>query len=1125
MEKKILSIAICLILIQMIGKAQNSEYTLQNYHPPSPSAFQFLKYDEMPVSEYTGIPNISIPLYQIKEDGVEIPINLTYHAGGIRVNQEASWVGLGWDMNFGSIVQEINHRDDYASTTIRLQPDWNESPVPSLYIQKYSDILHGILTDGWNNRDSVVPCKPYFSYRIYSAYPISIGTGPSTAFSSQIVAHAYLLPLNGNRDSQTVATDIIENPNYDPEPDIFTANFLGHSIKFIRNPLNNQIIVLNKQGYVVTRTGDIYKILDPSGVEYDFEQNTTVTSYTNTYNSFLSGSGPTLPSSRIWVLTKIITRNKRQILFNYSQSGTVNNYPNYSEKWDTVLNSVGSSWTAGQMEDYYQLPIVNGGQVGKSISYSNESRFTLNSIIFPNGEVDLFTSGRSDLLGGQRLDSLKIKSIGNVFKSVQFNYTYWNSSGVGGMQFQPDSASNYGSTANLRLKLLSVQDNSGAVYSFTYNENLLPAKNSLAQDFWGFYNGQLNDKSLIPNPARLNSTQLSGATGIPDNGNNNSANLTYATSGMLLGIRYPTGGSITFEYELNQFNNYWVPDFTSTTNVNSSGNGLRIHAINYNDSITSSSKRTVYSYSVGKASIPVQLSRQFSANSIQSFPINGGANPGSTTGYTIFEMSGKGFYSSSSLSSGNYVGYDTVTRQDVDLSGATIGRTVSIFYNTPDNVSTSAYNISQLSVSAPVVKQLVNWSPGSISNFENGKLQTALIYDKQNALLRKTQNTYTNVLSNIYYGARFLGYDQLYYSDGNGGGALPKTLTEYYPIYDFESLPNTSTTTDYSVAGDSIVNTTVLGFDGYDQLNYKQITTSTTSDYLQENYSHAYEYYSNTGDPSLWYANILSEVTDVITRRIHTNNGTFTNTYRYDKNYTTVNGRIVPSKVTINPEPDLNTVPKIITYDQYDTLGNLQQYTADGITNSILWDYNNDLVIAEIKNASLSNVAYTSFEADGSGNWVTNSITIDSLSAAVTGRKSCVLGSGSISKFGLTTGSVYIVSYWSNNGPKAVAGGSGSVTTGRTYKGWTYYEHTITASMSTFIISGSGSIDELRLYPQGALMTTYSHAPMIGMTSQCDPNNKIMYYDYDSIGRLMDIKDQNGNIIKTYKYHYLGQLN
>src|SRR5579872_2246020 len=96
------------------AKGQNPyQPNITGANPVTPSAFQFIKYTELPVSEYTGIPNISIPLYQIKEDDIDLPVDLTYHSVGIRVNQEASWVGLGWDLSFGSIVQDINDVDDY----------------------------------------------------------------------------------------------------------------------------------------------------------------------------------------------------------------------------------------------------------------------------------------------------------------------------------------------------------------------------------------------------------------------------------------------------------------------------------------------------------------------------------------------------------------------------------------------------------------------------------------------------------------------------------------------------------------------------------------------------------------------------------------------------------------------------------------------------------------------------------------------------------------------------------------------------------------------------------------------------------------------------------------------------
>ncbi|MFY0602299.1 MAG: hypothetical protein JXQ93_00005, partial [Flavobacteriaceae bacterium] len=69
--------------------------------PPSPEAASLGKFTEVPISHYTGVPNISIPIYTINANGISVPIQLSYHARGVQVSEVASRVGLGWALSYG----------------------------------------------------------------------------------------------------------------------------------------------------------------------------------------------------------------------------------------------------------------------------------------------------------------------------------------------------------------------------------------------------------------------------------------------------------------------------------------------------------------------------------------------------------------------------------------------------------------------------------------------------------------------------------------------------------------------------------------------------------------------------------------------------------------------------------------------------------------------------------------------------------------------------------------------------------------------------------------------------------------------------------------------------------------
>ncbi len=91
---------------------------------------------------------------------------------------------------------------------------------------------------------------------------------------------------------------------------------------------------------------------------------------------------------------------------------------------------------------------------------------------------------------------------------------------------------------------------------------------------------------------------------------------------------------------------------------------------------------------------------------------------------------------------------------------------------------------------------------------------------------------------------------------------------------------------------------------------------------------------------------------------------------------------------------------------------------------------------------------------------------------------------------------------------------------------WERNDSTITVDeYSTTLNIGSEGvyIDEIRLHPPDAQMTTYTYDPLIGMTSETDPNGLTTYYEYDSFGRLEYIKDNDRNILKAYRYHYADQ--
>ena len=224
---------------------------------------------------------------------------------------------------------------------------------------------------------------------------------------------------------------------------------------------------------------------------------------------------------------------------------------------------------------------------------------------------------------------------------------------------------------------------------------------------------------------------------------------------------------------------------------------------------------------------------------------------------------------------------------------------------------------------------------------------------------------------------------------------------------------------------------------------------------------------------------------------------------------------------------DANATPyyrKVGTFSKYDGHNNLTERSKDtDVIASFIWDYDAQYPVAEVINATSDDIAFTSFEADGTGNWTVPSAL--RYTEARTGFKCYDVANGTIRKSGLVQNRKYELSFWAKANSAILVNGAAPQASGLPVNGWQYYYATITGSASTTeaVVSGNGYIDEVRLAPANAQMTTYTYEPQVGVRSVTDANNQTLFYEYDALQRLKLIRDSRLNPVKTYTYHFAGQ--
>jgi hypothetical protein len=150
-QKTLFCLGLLFVFSFETGISQNPESNpdiknLQVNVPAAPEAEAFKEYVDVPVNEYTGVANINIPLYTLSEKGMSVPVSLSYHPGGIRVSEEATWVGLDWSLNAGGVItREIRDKDDFE--------------FPSRFCELPASYLPGYINN-YNQQIDKLPANP-----------------------------------------------------------------------------------------------------------------------------------------------------------------------------------------------------------------------------------------------------------------------------------------------------------------------------------------------------------------------------------------------------------------------------------------------------------------------------------------------------------------------------------------------------------------------------------------------------------------------------------------------------------------------------------------------------------------------------------------------------------------------------------------------------------------------------------------------------------------------------------------------------------------------------------------------------------------------------------------------------
>lgn len=1112
----------------------------------------------------TGTPEINIPLYSYSDarNNLATSVSLSYVGGnGIKANDIASAVGTGWDLAVGGAITRIQNGE----------PD----------DQKFVD-LNTIIT--LPDRKDKLVYGLELNVKVNHYYPngyLYTDVSPSTSITDKVTYNP-LFPLHVFREQYKPNSEDREQDLFVFRFNGQTGKFVigkDRSVLLLEDrKLKVEFTETDMTGLKIRTRINKFKITDETGIEYIFDEMEVDDNLIPGYNTEIGGfSGnemtgtadqPTKVVSK-WFLTEIknpLTGKKVTISYTtcemdlYGAKTAVRQIqPDLSTQYS---ENIRRTKAAAKKINYILTPDNQKVQ----FNYSNIERIDLNDD-YPLQNIsvyqnDIFKYGYNFKYG--YLLKKEIKNLDYSFQSAELRYARLCLKSISRVEKQGLELSPH--LFEYHLIHPYYDEN------YDYMQRGTPARFTYAADYWGYNNGEFGMEDA-------DGKWLYHTTIGPQQ--------VFPMLGLIKKVVYPEGGYLEYQYANNraenspyQYNSQ-VGGLSGGVRVHktiyhdgiSHGNDIEKEYSYLKEDGTSS--MWGFEMPVVEHTKEIRVYKQsgqvflgiFSKENAYSFQADFGKFVAAVGLYIVTNNILTGGFDPYSIIIGILISifieiitpdykdytYPVWSNVNMVLKNPLPAQYERVEVKEKDNGST-IYEFTSPSfhpLIAPVYSFPYSAKPRAAS-WLYGLPKTIFWKDEEGNLIRKIENEYLPVV-NTSTNSNFLSVKwevtrSIYASfdeDPTTTASNFVTSESYYPVSGHVKLLETKETTFHS-NGQPVIAITKYTYTDHLQIRtVEKINSQGGSDgvtyYYPQDYTSPdeYTYITNMKQENMHSIPIVaaSWIREDATAGPRKTTKTVVTKYA-----SVANGAIKPESIFINERfhpqagsysdnpPVLSPLVSNSLYGfknteslLYDDHGNLVQQTVYGKPGSKIFDHNGSLLIAEASNATFDQIAYTSFEADGKGNWTFSGSPVENADA-ITGKRVYNLSSGSITK-SVNNAETYIVSYWR---PSSLSGltisgtQTGYPLVSQAISGWKYYEHKI-SGVGTVTLSGSGMIDEVRVHPSSATMASYTHDPLIGITTRIGLNGNLIYNEYDNFGRLVLVRDRDKNIVRKICYNYAGQ--